>query len=1781
MFNHIARAVLPRLLVCTSLLLFSPHGTWAETRIPHAPPASQLIQPPATLPGQSATLLPDGRWLLLGGGDVPAATGEFADRKTRTALAGRLHLGRSGHSTTLLPSGQIMVLGGTDARGNVLGSMELYDITAGRFQFQAEPGLTPRTGHSVTVLTDGRLLVAGGMDQRGQLIHDAEIYDPGTRQLERFNPRMDTARTKHVASLLPDANVILWGGTNQQGEQLASGELYEFARQRFQQPDAAPLEVLTRTPEAAQIPAISATSPVADAGRTPPSQPLMVHFAQQMLVTSLNDRTVTLIGPHGPVPVRVVPVELGSLLFVTPLEDLLPDSAYTLFISGASDLRGQSLPFTAIAFGTAALDERHRDKQHLQAAPSLVTPEVAAQSAPEKQAVEAVQRPAGPAQWQPGTANQNGDWRSALPDSPLQQLPALLAAGGLTALSGQVLALDGLGVKNVTLTLGTRSTQTDETGRFLLVLPNVATGVHVLSIDGSTAQRANASFGFYQTRVDVAAGRTSKLGYTIWLTAQDNAGDTSLPSPTAQEAHVTSPNIPGLELVIPPGTVIRGRDGKIITRINITPIPTDRTPFPIPQLDVPVYFTIQPGGAKLTTIQGEKLQGARLIYPNFGKAAPGTRIDFWNYDTQTKGWYVYGQGTVSMDGKRIVPDASVAIYEFTGAMVASPRAAPPEGPPPDGCNPGDGCNTDPNQPPSPPGCAGDPVDCATGLFLHHVTDLHVDDIVPLTVTRSYRPRDQRPRAFGIGTNLTYDYYLVGSISPYSWQDLVLPNGSRAHFVRTSPGTGFPDAVYEHKTSASIYFGATLRWHGGGSCRWELKRKDGTRMCFPDSMSSKNARRAAVVSWSDRHGNKLQFTRDSNSNLTRVASPGGRSLQFTYDSGNRIIAASDNLGRTVHYAYDTAGRLSQVTDAAGGIERYTYDANHNMLTVLDKRGQTLVSNVYDGNDRVVRQTYADGSGNQFAYTLAASGAVSQTDVTDERGTVTRMAFNAAGGLLSVTQAAGLPEQQTVTLERDPVTGLLLSQTDALGRKTAYTYDDKGNMLTRTALAGTADAVTTTMTYTADFSQLANITDALGHTWRMQHDSAGNQTATTDPNGNRIARGYNGGGQPTQAVDGLGNSTEFDYTGYDLSSITDPLRRVTSLYTDQVGRLTSVASPLGNRTLTAYDKLNRITSVTDALDGIASHGYDANSNRVTFTDPKGSTHRFGYDARNRVTSDTDPLGREEKYQYDAKGNLAQKTDRKGQVTRYAHDALDRLKKVTYADGTTVALSYDKGNRVTTMADSANGTLTFTYDSLDRVTRAESPKGSVSYTYYANGLRKSMTAPGMPVVTYSYDDGNRLTRIEQAAGVANGNVAQTIVFAYDAADRRIEIRYANGIVRRNTYDAASQLTAVTYHKPDGVLLGDLAYTYDNDGRRTSVSGTLAHAAFPAPVSPIESNAAHAATRFGAQALSYDQNGNLVNDGTQTYVWNARDQLVQIKDASGAEIARFTYDALGRRQSKTVRGASLGYVYDGANIVQELNGLAGNNGNAASVKAGYISGGIDEMFAQVAGGKVATYLTDALGSTIRLTDAAGGKLADYTYDPYGNTTADAVVDNPFQYTGRENDGTGLYYYRARYYAPRLGKFVSRDPIGLDGGSALYRYVSNNPISFSDPLGLQVWQQNPSLPPRVVEHNRYSNAEAQLRRESNNNSSNPNGPLPGIPRSSDTKCHLACPSDTPYSCPAKQPIGIGMPSSSGEQCIQVCVSGPFAEPVGGTSSPTSAAQQPRSATATDWLRLGRIISPR
>jgi YD repeat-containing protein len=358
----------------------------------------------------------------------------------------------------------------------------------------------------------------------------------------------------------------------------------------------------------------------------------------------------------------------------------------------------------------------------------------------------------------------------------------------------------------------------------------------------------------------------------------------------------------------------------------------------LPNHEVPVYFTIQPGGASLLGLDLASAQGARLIYPNFSGSLAGTRIDFWNYDSRDKGWYIYGKGTVSTNGKQVIPDPGVVIYGFTGAMVALAGHEPTVNPTQGGC-------------PEPRG--GDPVDCFTGLFLEEHTDLEVGGIMPISLTRSYRPLDTASHAFGIGTNFSYDFFMVGDRFPYTYQDLILPDGGRIHFTRVSPGTGLNDAVYVHNQTPTRFQGARLEFAGGGPGIWKITLKNGTVYWFPESSGAVTPQGSAVVGIVDRNGNTLTLTRDANHNLTNIVAPNGHWIALTYDSSNRITQATDNSGRKVSYTYDTSGRLASVTNAAGAVTRYTYDASHRMLTVTDPRLNKKVTNLYDTNGRVIK------------------------------------------------------------------------------------------------------------------------------------------------------------------------------------------------------------------------------------------------------------------------------------------------------------------------------------------------------------------------------------------------------------------------------------------------------------------------------------------------------------------------------------------------------------------------------------------------------------------------------------------------------------------------------------------------------------------------------------------------------------------------------------------------------------------------------------------------------------
>ncbi len=1578
---------------------------------------------PATLPGQSATLLPTGDWLLLGGhsgngqvsGQAVLVNTALDERRVLTAA---LNMPRADETATVLPDGTVLIIGGVDAAGQPIADMERYHPDTQMFENMGSWSIDARSGQTVTLLTDGRLLIAGGTDVSSLVRSDAEVFDPATRQIVGQSATLTQARTGQQAQLLGSGDVMVWGGRNQNGDTLSSVELYGASTGQFQALDAAAVAALIGPDYRALAPTVSATTPRSDSTEVSVDARLSLLFSKPLQPESLNNETATLLGPNGAIEATVTAAEGGMLAFITPKQQLLPASSYTLFVQGAHDSDYQQLPFTTVGFQTAALTH---DAQQLSEK----------KASTEKR--ENVPSDTDGEMWLPTKNNRAGAWRSgkagvASYDTSGKDLPK--ASDGVTALAGEVLRLDGTPLAKVTLSIGVQKVVTDGRGKFLL--SGVPAGTQTLVIDGTTADKAGREYGRYEYLASISGGSTNVLPFIIWMTRLDMRNAVAIASPTIAETILTNPRIPGLELHIPAGTVIRDSKGNNVTEVSVTAIPVDQPPFPLPNHLVPVYFTIQPGGAHLQGLTMKTSVGARLIYPNFGNSPPGTRIDFWNYDSVTKGWYVYGQGTVSANGKQVVPDAGVVIYEFSGAMVSLPSNAPAVAPPVGGC-----------QGPNAPATAGDPVDCFTGLYIQDRTDLYVRDVLPLAVHRTYRPLDLTSRAFGIGANLSYDLFLVGDRWPYTYQDLILPDGSRVHYVRISSGTDFTTAVYQTQTPGP-YYGSKISWTLV-DVGWLVKLVDGTTYVFPGDEGGVVARCAAAIRMSDRYANTLTFARDASCNLLSATSPSGHTVTFTYDNANRITQATDDGGRNVTYTYDstgTDGRLISVTDPLGKKESYTYDSSSRLLTVSDKRGKITVTNAYDANSRVTKQTYADNTTSSFNYTLNSGGVATQMTYTDQRGAVKQVQFNAAGYPTNVTLALGKPEQQTTTFVRDPTTNLAQTVTDTLGRVTAYQYDGNGNVTQLTYLSSTSGAAIWTFTYEPSYGQLASITDPAGHARNFGYDALGNLTKMTDALGDSTTMTYNSAGQVTSVtrmVAGNALTSSMTYNGGVLATMSDPLNRPTHFFNDGVGRPVRITDPIGNMTRLTYDALDRVTLTTDPLGNSVQLNYDANGNLTSLKDPRGDTTSYAYDALNRRTGMTDPLNQTETYTYDAAGNAATRIDRKGQVTGFSYDLLNRLSAAGYgatasnlgAYTSTIAYTWDAGNRLVQAVDSISGTITKSYDGLDELLQEKTPTSQVTYTYYASGLRQSMAVQGQTAVSYTFDNANRLTQIKQ--GVS------TVGFAYDSANRRTSLALPNGVVVNYAYDNASELTSVTYNNGSTVL-GNLTYTYDGDGRRSAIGGSFAQITMPAAVASATYDGANRLTNWGTTTLTYDHNGNLTALGTSTYNWDARNQLSGTSDGSST----FSYDGFGRRLSRRVGGVTSTYSYDGINPV--------------TINSDFMLGGlsVDEVYARVNSTATTSYLTDALGSTVALTNGSGATSASFSYEPYGKTTKTGSDDTPLRFTGREDDGpSNLYYNRARYYAPQLGRFISQDPIGFGGGLNQYAYVGGNPISHTDTSGL------------------------------------------------------------------------------------------------------------------------------
>ncbi|MEY4394996.1 MAG: hypothetical protein RL595_2245 [Planctomycetota bacterium] len=349
-------------------------------------------------------------------------------------------------------------------------------------------------------------------------------------------------------------------------------------------------------------------------------------------------------------------------------------------------------------------------------------------------------------------------------------------------------------------------------------------------------------------------------------------------------------------------------------------------------------------------------------------------------------------------------------------------------------------------------------------------------------------------------------------------------------------------------------------------------------------------------------------------------------------------------------------------------------------------------------------------------------------------------------------------------------------------------------------------------------------------------------------------------------------------------------------------------------------------------------------------------------------------------------------------------------------------------------------------------------------------------MAQVDLAYDSVGRLGSLTRTA---NGDPSTTIStnYALDLLDRVTSITHRKvagedvSILSGFGYSFDANGRVASYSGPEG----SLSFALDANGQLVSVTGARAENYQYDPVgnrSATITAAGNLLLNDGQFAYTYDLEGNRktrtrISDGQVTeFFWDYRNQLTKalVKDANGVLLKelRFTYDVVNRRVGVWVDGDGAGpadpdqvwTVYDGANPYMDFDG-------EGQLQARYLYGpGIDELFARIGTGEDPQWhLTDRLGSVRQIVDGAGTILDDISYDSFGGilNESNPAAGDRFKFTGREYcPELGIYYYRARWYDPAAGRFISQDPIRFRAGDPnLYRYVGNAPGDATDPEGL------------------------------------------------------------------------------------------------------------------------------
>lgn len=903
-------------------------------------------------------------------------------------------------------------------------------------------------------------------------------------------------------------------------------------------------------------------------------------------------------------------------------------------------------------------------------------------------------------------------------------------------------------------------------------------------------------------------------------------------------------------------------------------------------------------------------------------------------------------------------------------------------------------------------------------------------------------------AFGFGWTHNFAMQLIDDDDAVVFVD---ETGSRHVFEQTEDGFDAPTGVHARLNTSSIGY--------------TLDRTDGTTLTFDE-----DGRLLSVKDHND-VGVTLEYTDGA---LSQVEHDSGGSLEFSYSDAGRITEIVDSAGRHIEYEYDI-GDLVAVTTWDGETSEYEYYENHKLERSIESSGFMTIYGYERGTDRVTfvgsgfSEAQCNEAGNSFVYDDEANTVTIHSHLTGEEATIE---MNDVGNPTSVSSPV-----ESLEIEWDEEMNRI-AVTDE-GETVSYEYDEYGNLEAETDPNGNTIETEweTVVTDSAYHSRLVRHTTASGQTTTFDHDDPGNVVRETTPSGATTERTYGEAGQPIDQTAPTGEVTTFSF--------------------DDRGYLESVTDSAGGQTLLAYDDFGRL---------------------VNETDPNGHTYEYEYDERGALVTVIDPHGEEIEYLYDANGNLeaierpvGPDGDRSTVPVRaeprtvdYDFELEDGVETITGPD-VSVTRTFDPRGMLeseTVEHGSFERTVGYTYDGDGNLIELETEDGIHSYEYDDAGRIDRVDAGDGVWASYEYDEFDRLTGVTYANGVettyeygvrdrlatlqvtnASGATVLEEHYTYDSVGNLLSVTDGDGAETIYTYDELDRLSEIS--APDGT---DIVYEYDAIGNRlsTTVNGSVE--------TTYEYDDEGRLVARDDVEYRYDENGNLerrtleVGDGDlwADYEFDSSGRLVDVSYGSSGsadevpgfhvgEDVSYAYLPDGQRVSETVDGETTYYLY-------ASDHLFGAYDEGGDLETAYLQGlNIDDPVAMLDGSEHYFYHSDEPHNVRALTDEAGQVANEYEYDPFGSVVTETeTVENPFKFAGRFFDEeTDQYYNRERYYDPTTARFTGPDPLGVSASTNYYAYAENNPLRYTDPFGLDIWDggthgggvDGPSISAGLVKH--------------------------------------------------------------------------------------------------------------